>query len=353
MAKKPTIEQIRRYVESESGSNAILLSSIYKNSTTNLSFRCQCGEIFSRRYDSFKQGNFKCTGCSGRKKWALESVKDFITVNGDGQCQLLSKTFTRVKDLLELQCQCGQVFKRSFQNIRDKNNFLCNSCLGKEIIDIEYAKKFMKDFTKNECEIISSNYNNCSTLLDLRCKCGRVFSRTFTKIKHYNQLYCPVCSIGRSKVEDCIAESLSNLSIYHKEEYSYADLKGINGGQLRYDFFVENKFLLEYDGENHFMIVNRSSSEEANRMNFQSRMSNDKIKNQHCIDNNIPLIRIPYWEFDNIESILTSALSYYNLLDSEEEYDKELFKEFLVDENWVHDDYIAKCPKNTKVKKRS
>ena len=34
----------------------------------------------------------------------------------------------------------------------------------------------------------------------------------------------------------------------------------------------------------------------------------DEIKTQYCKENNIKLIRIPYWEFDNIEEILNREL---------------------------------------------
>ena len=34
----------------------------------------------------------------------------------------------------------------------------------------------------------------------------------------------------------------------------------------------------------------------------------DNIKTQYCQQNNIKLIRIPYWEFKNIENILIKEL---------------------------------------------
>ena len=35
----------------------------------------------------------------------------------------------------------------------------------------------------------------------------------------------------------------------------------------------------------------------------------DGIKNNYCKNNNIPLLRIPYWEFNNIEKILENTLA--------------------------------------------
>ena len=42
----------------------------------------------------------------------------------------------------------------------------------------------------------------------------------------------------------------------------------------------------------------------------------DDIKNKYCLDNNILLIRISYWESDNIESFLLSELKKYNLINN-------------------------------------
>ena len=39
----------------------------------------------------------------------------------------------------------------------------------------------------------------------------------------------------------------------------------------------------------------------------------DKLKNKYCKKNNIPLIRIPYWQFDKIEQILDKWLNKYGL----------------------------------------
>jgi len=42
--------------------------------------------------------------------------------------------------------------------------------------------------------------------------------------------------------------------------------------------------------------------------NFLKTQKHDNIKNNYCISNNIPLLRIPYWEKDNIKDILDNYL---------------------------------------------
>ncbi len=72
---------------------------------------------------------------------------------------------------------------------------------------------------------------------------------------------------------------------------------------------------------------------------------NDKIKNQYCIDNSIPLIRIPYWEFNNMEYIIDNVLKYFNIIEGQAE-NKDIVEKYLVGENWNHDEYISQAPCN-------
>ena len=41
---------------------------------------------------------------------------------------------------------------------------------------------------------------------------------------------------------------------------------------------------------------------------FDRTKLHDDYKNKYCKNNNIPLIRIPYYEFENIESILNNYI---------------------------------------------
>ena len=42
--------------------------------------------------------------------------------------------------------------------------------------------------------------------------------------------------------------------------------------------------------------------------NFELTQKRDKIKNEYCLNNNINIIRIPYWEFKNIENTLNQLI---------------------------------------------
>lgn len=66
---------------------------------------------------------------------------------------------------------------------------------------------------------------------------------------------------------------------------------------LRFDFYVNNKYLIEYDGEQHFLTESNSLfSNEQLEMIHQ----NDRIKDEWCKNNHIPLIRIKYTKYNTL-----------------------------------------------------
>jgi hypothetical protein len=80
---------------------------------------------------------------------------------------------------------------------------------------------------------------------------------------------------------------------------------------LRFDFYLPNhNLLIEYDGEGHFMEVNFSGSlsNDLTKQRLKRMQYLDDIKNQYAQSNQYILLRIPYWEFENIETILSHHL---------------------------------------------
>lgn len=103
-----------------------------------------------------------------------------------------------------------------------------------------------------------------------------------------------------SKGEEKISSLLKSAYISYEREYTFPDLKH-NGSLLRFDFAIISCGrpikLIEYDSEIHFQRVkhfHKTNSE------FKQAQERDRIKNKYCLLHNIPLIRIPYWELENL-----------------------------------------------------
>lgn len=103
-------------------------------------------------------------------------------------------------------------------------------------------------------------------------------------------------SVGEALVEDV----LNQMCIPYKREYKFDDC--VDKRPLLFDFYLHtlNK-IIEFDGPQHF--------KEVGMLNHEVTVYHDKIKNEFCERNNIPILRIPYWERDNINVLINDFLN--------------------------------------------
>lgn len=94
------------------------------------------------------------------------------------------------------------------------------------------------------------------------------------------------CGCLKSKGEQKIIQILQDNNIPFKTQYYFSDCK--NGQHYFYfDFFINNQYLIEYDGIQHYQQTGWEDLEKIKQR--------DSIKNKYCKDKNISLIRIPYF----------------------------------------------------------
>ena len=116
---------------------------------------------------------------------------------------------------------------------------------------------------------------------------------------------CPKCN--QSKGEKQISIYLEKKHIKFKAQYRTKKCK--NSNTLPFDFAILSKkedliCLIEFDGQQHFYPNAMFGGEES----FKKTKQNDEIKTNYCINNNIPLIRIPYWLRDYVDVVLDHFL---------------------------------------------
>lgn len=118
---------------------------------------------------------------------------------------------------------------------------------------------------------------------------------------------CPKCkaTVGEKKV----IRIMNKLKIPYVKEKSYIGLL-YDKAALRFDFFVNNSFLIEYDGIQHFKPIRwnkKMSDEEVNEL-FVKTQYRDIIKNEFCRDNKMNLYRIAYTELEFIDEIVLDII---------------------------------------------
>ena len=156
---------------------------------------------------------------------------------------------------------------------------------------------------------------------------------------------CPECN-KTSTGEILISNVLNSYNISNTSQFKIEKCRNKNRLPFDHAIFgdIEKSnliFLIEYDGPHHFYpVCFGGMSEESAIEAFKQTQINDKIRNNYCLNNNIPLLRIPYWEFDNISTILITELQKYNLLPCDFLYYSDTYMNKLLPENSISTPYI-------------
>lgn len=132
-----------------------------------------------------------------------------------------------------------------------------------------------------------------------KCVCGTVREFALQNLKgrgHGRTISCGCKhqSAGEFKIATLLEENGVNFKTqYRIDDFSLYSL---------FDFAIfddDNNLikLIEFDGEQHFEPVEHFGGEEK----FLIQKERDERKNKYCEENNIPLLRIPYWDYQRID----------------------------------------------------
>lgn len=168
------------------------------------------------------------------------------------------------------------------------------------------------DKSNPDIEIVDPNsYINLFEPMEIRCKkCEHTWYSLILSVIT-NGTRCPKCSDDIYKGEARLMELLTVHNIEFQPQYVISECKYKK--PLPFDNAVLNndktlKCLIEYQGIQHYEPVSYFGGEEK----FMVQQIRDKIKYNYCKDHNIPLLIIPYWEFDNMEDLVINFLKDLN-----------------------------------------
>ena len=209
-----------------------------------------------------------------------------------GRLTVLEKTEKRQNKSIvwKCRCECGNICETNASNLRSNKVKSCG-CLKKETD---------KQPKGNVINMIGKTFGHLTVIERdgsdgrgeakwlCQCDCGSsIISVLGSNLRNGHTTSCG-CE-RRSKGELKVAELLTQANIFFKQEVSL--FRFSNNRCATFDFYVDNKYLIEYDGETHYRANLHGWHDEKQLIAQQER---DIIKNQWCKENNIPLIRIPY-----------------------------------------------------------
>lgn len=164
-------------------------------------------------------------------------------------------------------------------------------------LDEKYYKKLCdeRDFTYLGVERI-----NGLIYVKFICNKHKWFGEQYQRIGNLKRgKSCQYCnSPSYHEIEIC--SLLDEWGYSYEREHAFHDCK--DKKYLPFDFYIKDfNTCIEYDGAQHY---NPIFGEDA----MKKTQKHDEMKNDYCRKNNITLIRIPYWESDNIRNYLFNEL---------------------------------------------
>jgi len=244
----------------------------YKDQKTKISFKCmKCNKVWEAKPTTLLQGS-KCS-CTRRltHKEFLKRIPKHI--------ELLEEYEGAFVKLKAKCAKCGYIWRGLPRGLAEGS---CMGCFKKKVT--KSNRMFAENMSERFPEIeVLSEYKTGKKKLLFRCKtCGNTWRTTpDVMLRKANGKGCPKCV-----KEKCTEKLTKSHSSFVKEM-----------GKVNPSILIFSRY--EKDGV-HVKCrcdIGRSSG-------LEKRERLDRIKTKYCEKNEIGLLRIPYFEYRNIENIL-------------------------------------------------
>ena len=227
------------------------------------------------------------------------------------------KTTKNRQKIWHCKCECGNEKNIDAWTLTSGQSKSCG-CYQKEIAQkIGHQTKI--DITGQRFGKLVALYpintnKNGHTKWHCHCDCGNEVDIDLGNLK---QGFSKSCGCLISTQEERIIKLLNNAQIPFKYQHRFKDLS-----MKSFDFYIDNKYIVEFDGEQHFHYNGYGWN---TKDNFKKTIQSDTIKNEYCFNHNIPIIRIPYYQKNlfNLNDLKLETTRFLLTRDNVKEYYKD------------------------------
>lgn len=285
------------------------------NSNIKYKFKCDCGKEFEDYLSSAflrKRGCGSCENIDINKdfnlfhKSVLNSYNKFLNKLKKMNYKLLSE-YKNSSFPVKIEC-LKHNYKWETKPCYILNNFgMCEKCKEESRVTNKVKRQeklFLNKINNDKFIKLVGEFKGLYVKTKFKCSTCNNEWETKPMYYYFYDSRCPKCKA--SKGELSVMRYLEDKNIRYKHEYSFNDLKGKGNRNYRFDFAILGprggvKALIEFDGIMHY-------KKKMKNQNLLDGLERDRIKSDFAKRKNIKLIRIPYWDFDNIDKVLDKEL---------------------------------------------
>lgn len=214
------------------------------------------------------------------------------------------KTVSNKNAYWQCQCDCGKIASIRSTDLRQGKMVSCGckklespyntaNLIGKIFGNLAVLER---DFDKESTKTYSKSFWKCT------CQCGNIISVAASDLING---HTQSCGCIKSREEEKIISILKEGNIDFIFQKTFEDCRfPETNRKARFDFYLpQYNILIEYDGKQHYETKNVGWD---NPILLAELKKRDEYKTKWCKENNIPLIRILYTEFQklNLEYLL-------------------------------------------------
>lgn len=262
--------------------------------------KCDCGNICNVRSNNLKNGHTKSCGCLQKEKTKLMGQQQINDLTGQ-QFKYLkvlkrgnSKLGSNQRQIC--QCECGTIKEIAGADLVTGKTVSCGckrTLLSSQANTIPMiGKKFGKLL------VIEPQGKSSDGSINYLCQCDCGNKKIINGVNLRKGVTTSCGCINYSIGEKNIKNILDKNNIKYIQEFNVPTLNN-----KRFDFVILNNNqqiirIIEFDGRQHYFSYD--SKEQEQQCPLKLRQQRDQEKNQQAKEHNIPLVRIPYQERDNI-----------------------------------------------------
>lgn len=260
--------------------------------------RCECGKEAEVRGTQLTRGISKSCGCLQKETRARMNTerysKNSLVGQRFGKLTVLEKVGNaRNKEYLwKCQCDCGNTLNVTSYHLRSGHTQSCGCYITEKVekpIEIGTVFGRLEVIEKTDKIYYKSRVYKC------RCECGNIIEVSSNSLRTG---HTQSCGCLQSKGEMKISKILRENNIPFEPQKTFDDCRNHKTGMMCFfDFYVNDEYVIEYDGIQHFKATNHGWNTEEHLQSVQER---DEYKNEYCKQHNIPIIRIPYTKYKTL-----------------------------------------------------